>query len=295
MARTNSFETFDNILPRYICSLSGKKKYSEQVVFFYWDKIIGKDVANHVKPDRFSFNTLFLAADSPVWASQLSIMKEEIKDKINTFVGEALVKDIRFNASFGHIKRQTCENQSVNIENKKTSQPSDEEIKKAENACMDIGDEKVKKAAEKALTASLALNRDRLGEGWHKCEKCGHLCPPKEKFCPTCQRDNKKNVEKKIREKLAACPWSSYGEIYKYVPCSAQQANSQRAAMLQKLAGKLVYGDFESIDAMNFVMLADCVMPKELNEERVKKVMKRFRWMMIQPTDSKRNTGKGEF
>lgn len=286
MARTNTFETFDNILPRYIRNIAGKKKYSEQVVFFYWEKIIGDDVAKHVRPDYFSFRTLFLAADSPVWANQLMFMREEIKEKINSFVGENLIKEIRFNASVEAMKREIPQKETAVKRKRKTSLPESEDIKKAVKACVNIKDNEIKKAAEKALSVSLALNRDRISDGWHKCKDCGCLCTPEDDYCEKCIRKNKRETEKKIRELLEARPWSSYGEIYNYVPCTALQANSQRALMVQRFAGKLLYGDFESIDTKNFVMLVDCVPPEELTDERIKRVMKRYRWMFAK-NDSK--------
>lgn len=48
------------------------------------------------KPAEIEYGILFLTVKNSVWSHHLSMMKIDIIAKINHFIGEALVKDIRF-------------------------------------------------------------------------------------------------------------------------------------------------------------------------------------------------------
>lgn len=282
MPGNGKIEKFGDILPQFINSLEGKKKYNEQRVICEWEKIVGADIAKHARADRFSFNTLFISVDSPVWANQLMFLQTEMIEKINKYIGSGLVKEIRYNSSNRAFRRPSgLAGEEKSSGKRKTSPPQKREIERAAELCGVIEDSEVRQEAEKAVSAALALYRDRKGEGWHKCNQCGKLCPPDKKLCPYCERESRLEKSRKIRRILRDCPWISYGEIYKYVPCTAEEANSERAIMAQQLAKSLVYGDFTSLEAKTFVMLAGSIPPENLTEEKIKKVMKRFRWMLI--------------
>lgn len=293
MPRTGNFESFNAVLPRFLGSIKSKKKYSEQQVFYHWDKIVGKDIARHVRPERFSFKTLFLAADSPVWANQLLFLQEEIIDKINQFLQEKLVKELRFNASLSPFKK-SIEKKDISKSEKINLIPTDEEKSKSAEVCKKVHNQDLQKVLSSAVAANLAKRRWRLENGWHKCADCQTLVEPAEKLCSECQRKAVQSRAKKIREFLLACPWSKYADIYNYVPCTAAEANSERAKLLQQLAGRIVYGDKESLEMKTLVMLADSLPYEKITTERIERVMKRFRWMMInKEKDDKKD--KGEF
>ena len=59
MTRTRTAETVGALLPRFLKSLPGKKKYQENLVFFHWRDIVGDVLAAHVTPVRLDFRTLF--------------------------------------------------------------------------------------------------------------------------------------------------------------------------------------------------------------------------------------------
>jgi hypothetical protein len=60
-----------------------------------WWRIVGKLIAQHSRPARFSDGTLILSASNPPWAAQLSQMAEEIRAQVNTFLAVSVVRKIR--------------------------------------------------------------------------------------------------------------------------------------------------------------------------------------------------------
>lgn len=284
MRKKAGIESVDALLPQFIGSMKYKKKYYEQLVICRWEKIVGADIARHVKAARFDFNTLFLMSDSPVWSNQLTMMKDELITKINAFAGTKIVKDLRFTQGSDTSKKVDIGGEKISAERK--VQPTEQEERQAATACENIVDDELRSAVGRAMAASLARKRDNIEKGWHKCEQCGTLCVPTEKFCNNCKRQERRTREKKIREILTACPWSTYAEIYNHVHCTAREANEQRAIMLQRLAGKVTYGDKTSLDVKMLTMLADSIPYEKLTEEHIYRVVKRFRWMMQQPENN---------
>ncbi len=60
-----------------------------------WPRVAGKAIATHSQPVAFGAGTLTLAVSCPSWAAQLRRMAEEIRAKINSFLGGPGVKKLR--------------------------------------------------------------------------------------------------------------------------------------------------------------------------------------------------------
>jgi hypothetical protein len=60
-----------------------------------WPRIVGKTMAQHSRPAHFDLGALTLYADCPTWGTQLRHMTEEIRTKVNGFLGQAIVKKLR--------------------------------------------------------------------------------------------------------------------------------------------------------------------------------------------------------
>jgi len=61
-----------------------------------WEKVVNKKIAKHTYAVKIVKKILYVNVDSSVWAQELNFLKREIIDRINTKVGETLIKDIRF-------------------------------------------------------------------------------------------------------------------------------------------------------------------------------------------------------
>ena len=61
-----------------------------------WNEIVGESVANHSQPRSVRNHILFIDVIHPTWMQQLQFLKPTLLEKINTFLGEPLIWDIRF-------------------------------------------------------------------------------------------------------------------------------------------------------------------------------------------------------
>ena len=60
-----------------------------------WPKVAGPAIAQQSQPDAFAAGTLTLAAADPSWARALAAMSEELRDKVNAYLGRPVVRALR--------------------------------------------------------------------------------------------------------------------------------------------------------------------------------------------------------
>ncbi|MEO0226306.1 MAG: DUF721 domain-containing protein [candidate division WOR-3 bacterium] len=58
--------------------------------------IVGESIGQHTQAYRIADEVIYIKVDNPVWLSQLYLIKDEIIKKLNQYIGDDLVKDIKF-------------------------------------------------------------------------------------------------------------------------------------------------------------------------------------------------------
>jgi hypothetical protein len=64
-------------------------------IFAAWDEMVGPDIARHVRPRVLKNGVLSVRTDSAAWASELRYLGPQLMQKINSFIGRAVVSDLR--------------------------------------------------------------------------------------------------------------------------------------------------------------------------------------------------------
>ena len=273
MARkTNKFASVSGILPNLFRSLGLQKQYSGHMISFYWERIVGPDIAHHIRPVRVSFQTLFLTSKNSVWANQLMLMQTEILQKINAFIGEFCVKEIRFCRDDGKekLEESVVPEPDFGHEFRKIIL-TPEEKKKAVLLCNQTRDQGLRMSLQHLYEKQLRWEKLEKKHAWHPCKSCSVLCEPDREYCVSCERKIRKEKEKKIRSILLEIPWARYSEIHQYVDCSPDMVNVQRARLLQEMAARVPQGDKESLRAKTLVMMYRSIPPEQLTEEKLQR------------------------
>ena len=60
-----------------------------------WREVAGEAVAAHAEPTSLRQGVLRIRADSPLWATEIGYLSEEIKAEVNAFLGDHLVHEVR--------------------------------------------------------------------------------------------------------------------------------------------------------------------------------------------------------
>jgi len=122
-----------------------------------WNEIVGESVAVHSQPRSIRNRILFIDVSHPTWMQQLQFLKPTLLEKVNTFLGEPLIQDIRF--KLGKIS-PTISTPS------KTHSPEDEKLDEAtlnriENILQEIDDDQIRKSLRDVLIKGAKLERYR--------------------------------------------------------------------------------------------------------------------------------------
>jgi predicted nucleic acid-binding Zn ribbon protein len=103
-------ERIGRILDSVVESLGLKKKLDEGKAILIWEKAVGEKIANHTRPLRVEGSKLFVEVSGSSWRNELTFLKPEIIQKLNSAAGSEVVDDIIFVAGAGFdnkIRRKT--------------------------------------------------------------------------------------------------------------------------------------------------------------------------------------------
>lgn len=91
-------EDIGSIIGSVVDRMGINSKLNISSVFNHWQEIVGKEIAERSRPRRLAGMTLHISVTTSTWANELSLMSEELIDRINAFTGEEVVKKLRFRA-----------------------------------------------------------------------------------------------------------------------------------------------------------------------------------------------------
>ena len=283
-ARAKHTEKITEILPRFVSSLGQGKAYQTQLLIYHWEKIVGSSIAGHVRPVRMDFRTLFLAADAPVWANELRYMERDLIDKINAFVCEELVREIKFCSpkEKGNTRRYEKEEPLP-----EKIIPKKEEYEKTSSFISEIDNDALCLAASRALAQNFARRRSLKEQGWHTCASCDRMVPSEETYCVFCGQQKKEEKENDARKLLLSQPWLHGYEISRMLGCSSEFVLRERISLLRMFLSRVRQGDETSEDAKRLVMLFTSAKPEDLTEPFIKKSLQRLRFDLLSEYDKK--------
>ncbi|WP_110954555.1 DUF721 domain-containing protein [Anaerosinus massiliensis] len=272
-------EKIKEILPKMVTGLGIHKKYKAQMAIFHWEEIVGKDIAAQSSPIQIEYDVLLLSVNNSVWCHHLSMMKADIIFKVNQFIGEPFVKDIRFRTQYDKNKKTALneENEDINIGKEiRKIQLDRNEIQCAKKIAQNVSEDKLQMRIQRIYQKHLAFNKFKKAKEWHKCEKCDTLCPRENKYCNACKLAIKKKRHEDIRKILLEVPWVTYAEVNKYVPCTADEYIDAKITLLRVFAGHLNKED-NDMDIMMLTMLFTGAKHDEVNDKLIDQTIAKFR------------------
>lgn len=268
-----------DILPLTIKKLGLQKKYNAESAIHHWQEIVGEKIAAHASPVMVQRGILLVAVVSPVWGHHLSMMKADVLSKINHFIGEKLIDDIRFQAGYW----KDSQNQESNEQELSMSQQlRSVRLEEADisNATFLVGrmqDEQLQQKIFRIVKNDLKLKKIKQQRQWHSCTRCHTLCPPEETYCTVCRREQKEQMTVEVYNMLAEAPWLTYEEIKQYSPCSIREYSLGKEMLLTALLRDIHTGKADKLQKVALVMLDTGVKPDAVTEEMVTNTLEKFR------------------
>lgn len=260
-----------DVLPITLSYLGIKKKYEEQSVTLHWREIAGDEIYAHSRAVSLNRGTLLIAVDNSVWCHHLSISKDDIIHKLNSYIGEKLITDIRFKA--GNLKDyQNYENdvEELELQQKvRLVKLSLQEREEAEQKTQGLKNQALKQKITKIIKKDIALRKVRLAEQWKKCQKCSVLCPPEDLLCPACSLQAKKERVNQIRKIMLEVPWLTYAEMQSFVECSKGEYIGCKQDLQESCASEVRKNPEANMQLMSYIMLKQGLKPDQITDDIV--------------------------
>lgn len=156
-----------------------------------WEEVAGPAVAKKTAAVRVAGDVLYVDVDSPVWASQLTFMKADLLERINSRIGEEVLRDIRFRSR--SIKRQTAAPEIAEgnvlqraIQGTRPEKGDEQAAEEIVQAGSETGDSSLNSVMARLVSTHLRLRRARAAAGWSTCPACNRMYERKEGRCPAC-------------------------------------------------------------------------------------------------------------
>ena len=89
-------EPVANIIDAVLRNCLGGEGQNARIVWTFWDRIVGKDLAGNAQPAAFKQRILVVHVSSSVWLQELHFQKKELIHRLNEAAGNRVVDDIRF-------------------------------------------------------------------------------------------------------------------------------------------------------------------------------------------------------
>jgi hypothetical protein len=146
-----------SILEKTIKSLEIDVPLKTYSILEAWNEIVGESVAAHSRPCAIRNRILFIDVSHPTWIQQLQFLKPTLLEKVNGFLGESRIQDIRF--KLGKIS-------PIPVPSSKTRAWCREDLdegtlKRIELLVQKIGDGEVKTTLKDVLIKGAKLERYR--------------------------------------------------------------------------------------------------------------------------------------
>lgn len=269
----------DELLPAIIKRLGLKTRFNAEAIIHHWDKIVGPELAEHTRPGKVHNRVLVVKANNAVWAHHLSMLQMDIISKINSYFGEQVVREIRFQA--GYFKKDQNENTSGDsgppVPNWRQGMLGERDREKIGLLTETIENAKLKDKIRLLLHKEYSLRQAKQNLNWHSCGKCGVLCPPDDDLCAVCRIEIHAEHTDEVRKILRQAPWLSYDQCRNYVDCRQADYAAVKKDLIDKILKDSGRGDDNQVDLMTLTMLLTGVEPQALTEELMAKTLAMFR------------------
>ena len=82
------------VLDGVIARLGVRRDLDDYRVFDAWERFVGHQIARNAQPTRLDAKRLVVTVKSAVWMQELSLLREDIRRRLNESMGRELVREV---------------------------------------------------------------------------------------------------------------------------------------------------------------------------------------------------------
>lgn len=159
------------------------REFLEQEPLLLWPRVAGAQMSRLTQPVIVRNGILFIEAANHVVAQQLSLMKNAYLNKLNAFLSEGRLADLRFSVrgSVRHPTKEAGEAEQLSLL----------EQENLEKLLDETSDPKLRETMRQLFLALAKKDRARATLKWKPCEVCGVHHDGGQSICYYCQQEGR--------------------------------------------------------------------------------------------------------
>lgn len=159
MRGQSRLDSFGTILAGVAHRLGLESKLFEARLRRHWAEIVGEPIATHTRPDQVRFKKLYILVHNSVWLQQLTFLKPELLEKINSMAGEKLVTELVLR--IGDVSADHTSQAKTSAPDAGPPEPSAELLREASLHTQGIQDQALREQLAAVMAQALAMTPTR--------------------------------------------------------------------------------------------------------------------------------------
>ncbi len=144
------------ILDQTLKGLELDRPLKSYAIWGAWKEIVGEPIAHHAQPHAIRNRTLFIEVSHSTWMQQLQFLKPTLLKKINDYLGEERIEDLRFRVGKIHAAPPP-----PNQKERKKGKLQKHILERIEILLQGLSDPELKKGFRELLTKSALLEQSQ--------------------------------------------------------------------------------------------------------------------------------------
>jgi predicted nucleic acid-binding Zn ribbon protein len=165
-----------------LANLDLRTRFREHLAVVAWPDIAGRVVAAHSQAEAVRDGVLIVSADTPAWANELQMRRQELLKLVEGRVGSGVIRDIHFRSGARRRGRRTRGRGQAPAE----VSLSGRQQRRIAEAAAKIDDGELRGKAERAFTSLARMAEWRKRSGWRRCRRCGRWQRVGRRWCASC-------------------------------------------------------------------------------------------------------------
>lgn len=285
----SELETIANILPLSLGEVDPalRKRILGLEIRRRWNEIFGT-LANDLAFVKLDGKTLVLESQNSAVRDAFKYGARILIDRVNAVIRreEDFVDRIEFGRNLDPPPALPTQKTAPAPKPAEVELTADE-IAACEQQAAAISDPDLRKSVLETLISCAKAEKSRRQNGWHKCQLCDRLCPPREQICDICRVKERERLHKRIRRIFYEAPWTPFREIQEKIRaeftylksyCTLDEIEAARMDLILQVAARVPYGDTSSDAAKFLVMLARQLPREKLTLPIINRTLHEFRF-----------------
>jgi len=170
------------LLEAVLANLDLRSRLRERLALLAWPDIAGQVVSSHARAEAVRDGVLLLAADSPAWAQELQMRRQDLLARIAQHLGPGVIRDLHFRSGPAARARR----KAPRLPRPADIKLSGRQHKQIAAAAARIDDPALRARVERAFTALMRMSLWRKETGWRQCGRCGQWQRVGRRWCSSC-------------------------------------------------------------------------------------------------------------